>query len=142
MKNKSISIPAGMLFKKFYCHKCGERLSKHPIVRTVKCGDPEYQKHKYHRAVYYVGDAIEVREFNHFKCPTCENVIHYNEQLIVRRIQKLLEKQTLSEEEIERNLQQAKKHLKRKRRIRNILVGALALISILLISYIAIKYAN
>ena len=41
MKNQSASIPMGMVFGKFYCPDCGERLVKHPRKRVVRSGNPD-----------------------------------------------------------------------------------------------------
>ena len=85
MKNKSVSILIGMVTKKFYCHKCGERLSKHPKTRTVKPGDPDYRKHnRINHRTHMIGD-VEVTEYD-FQCPACGNVIEYDEQCVIGKI--------------------------------------------------------
>lgn len=99
MKNKSFSIPIGMVIKKFYCHKCGERLTKRANTRTVKPGESDYKKYnKISRRTYMIGD-VEVTEYD-FQCPSCGNIIGYDEQCLVRKIQKRLRKNILSKDEI------------------------------------------
>ena len=99
MKNKSVSIPVGMVIKKFYCHKCGERLRKHPQTRIVKPGDPDYRKHsRINRRIQMIG-AVEVTEYN-FRCPACENFMEYRAQCVVRKMQKKLRKNILTDEEL------------------------------------------
>ena len=46
MKGKSWSIPVGMIFKKHYCHHCGNKLEKEKNHRIVSKDDVDY--YKYH----------------------------------------------------------------------------------------------
>ena len=89
MKNRSVSIPIAMVTKKFYCHKCGEQLSKNSKTRTVKPEDPDYIKHnRINHRTHMIGD-VEVTEYV-FQCPSCGNIIEYDEQCVIGEIQKLL----------------------------------------------------
>lgn len=92
------SVPGGMVFKKHYCHKCGERLQKNPNKRLVSRNDPDYGSYRIGR-FYSTGD-IEVTEYN-FLCPNCGNIIEYDEQVVIGKIQKKLGCDTLSESQIE-----------------------------------------
>lgn len=120
MKNKSASIPMGMVFCKFYCPDCGERLVKHPRKRVVRRGDPDYRE--YRRRSGWVGD-IEVTEYD-FKCPCCEKITSYDDQRVIAVIQKDLGKKTLSPVEMTKHAQQAEAKIERKTKITNVLVGA------------------
>ena len=92
----------GMVTKKFYCHKCGERLGKHPKTRTLSPGDSDYRKHnRINHRTHMIGD-VEVTEYD-FQCPACGNVIEYDEQCVIGKIQKQLRKNILSDEEVFNN---------------------------------------
>ncbi len=78
------SIPFGMIFKKMYCHKCGERLVKNKYSRIILKGDPEYKIYK--RGYFGEGKVIQYK-YN-YKCPKCGNVIEYKNQKEISKIQK------------------------------------------------------
>ena len=138
MKNKSVSIPMGMVTKKFYCHKCGERLGKHPKTRTLSPGDPDYRKHnRINRKTHIIGD-IEVTEYD-FQCPACKNVIEYDEQCVVRKIQKQLRKNILSDEEVLNNRGKVKDLMNRNAKVFKVIFSVVALAVIGLILYSKIK---
>ena len=137
MKNKSVSIPIGMVTKKFYCHKCGERLCKYPNTRTVKPGDPDYRKHSKINHLHMVGD-VEVTEYD-FRCPACENIIEYDEQRVVGKIQKQLSKNILSDEELLNNRGKAEDLMNRNAKIFTAIFIAVALAFVGLIGYLKIK---
>ena len=138
MKNKSVSIPMGMVTKKFYCHKCGERLGKHPKTRTLSPGDPDYRKHsRINRKAHMIGD-IEVTEYD-FQCPACKNVIEYDEQCVVRKIQKQLRKNVLSDEEVLNNRGKVEDSMNRNAKVFKVIFSVVALAVIGLILYSKIK---
>ena len=137
MKNKSVSIPIGMVTKKFYCHKCGERLCKYPNTRTVKPGDPDYRKHSKINHLHMVGD-VEVTEYD-LRCPACENIIKYDEQRVVGKIQKQLSKNILSDEELLNNRGKAEDLMNRNAKIFKAIFIAVALVFVGLIVYLKIK---
>ena len=115
MKNKKSTMPAGMLFKRF-CHHCGTRLEKCANTRTVKPGDSDYKEHRRigtHRT-RFIGD-VEVTEYTGYECPNCKNQIAYDEQIIISNIQKKLGKKVLSEEEIIKEEDRAKRKIKNKK---------------------------
>ena len=137
MKNKSVSIPMGMVTKKFYCHKCGERLGKHPKTRTLSPGDPDYRKHnRINHRTHMIGD-VEVTEYD-FQCPACGNIIEYDEQCVIGKIQKQLDKSTLSEEEIRNNRGKAEETMDRNAKVFKVIftITALAIIGLILYSKI------
>ena len=137
MKNKQTSIPIGMLTKKFLCHKCGERLSKHPKTRLVKRGDPDYEKYNRIGHARMIGD-VEVTEYD-FQCPSCGNITEYGEQCVIEKIQKTLDKSILSEEEISEHKANAKEEIDKKAKIFHIFFIASTCAIAALILYFAIK---
>ena len=139
MKNKSTSIPVGMLTKKFDCHKCGERLSKHPKTRIVKRGDPDYKKYNHIGHTHIIGSGdVEVTEYD-FQCPSCGNITEYGEQCVIEKIQKKLDKAILSEGEILDHKAAAKEQIDKKAKIFHILFIAITCAVAALILYFAIK---
>ena len=137
MKNKSSSIPLAVLIKKFYCHKCGERLKRNPITRTIKRGDPEYRKHSRRGHSHVIGD-IELTEYS-FICPSCNQIVEYDEQLIIDRIQKNVSRHVVSQTEIDENIESATKSLKRKRKITNIIVGTFIVALVIFVFYMWLR---
>lgn len=140
MKNKSTSIPVAMLTKKFYCHKCGERLTRHPKTRIVKRGDPDYKKFNRIGHARIIGD-VEVTEYD-FQCPSCGNITEYGEQCVIEKIQKTLDKNILSEGEILDHKAAAKEQIDKKAKIFHILFIAITCAVAALILYFAIKSGN
>ena len=134
MENRSVSIPFGMVFGKFYCHKCGARLKKHPVKRTVRPGDPDYKEHSKTGKMFMVGD-VEVTEYD-FRCPQCEHEIVYKDQRMVAKIQKNLGKKVLTEEEINEHTQAAKALLARDATICKILFAVAFLALSMLVFYL------
>ena len=137
MKNKSVSIPMGMVTKKFYCHKCGERLGKHPKTRTLSPGDPDYRKYNRINHKHRIGD-IEVTDYD-FQCPACKNVIEYDEQCVVRKIQKQLRKNILSNEEVLNNRGKVEDSMNRNAKVFKVILSVVALAVTGLILYSKIK---
>ena len=79
----TVSIPVAMLFKKYYCHKCGERLKRQKVTETLNPGDPGYKAaqndiHDHHTFIGTSG-TISVTEYV-FLCPTCNTTITFKEQ--------------------------------------------------------------
>lgn len=137
MKNKSTSIPVAMLIKKFYCSRCGERLVKNPKTRTIRRGDPDYKEHSRIGHSHIIGD-VEVTEYD-FKCPSCGNITKYDEQCVIEKIQKKLDKTILSEGEILDHKADAKDQINKKTKIFNIIFTAITLAVLALILYFQIK---
>ena len=105
MKGKSWEIPAGMVFGKFYCSKCGARLQKEKTHRVVTKDDKDYYQYqdwgKFPRREW---DTYEYR----FKCPSCGARIAYDEQCIIKRIQKKNNRAVLSSAEIRKSYKECK----------------------------------
>ena len=84
-----------------------------------------------------IGD-IEVTEYD-FQCPACKNVIEYDEQCVVRKIQKQLRKNILSDEEVLNNRGKAEDSMDRNAKIFKVIFSLVALAVIGLILYSKIK---
>ncbi len=99
---KSVSMPAGMMFRKCYCHKCGERLEKNRVTRLIPPDSPEFKKHARvgGKRVAPIGD-FEVTECNSYRCPNCGNVIDYHKQITICKIQKKYKQNILYKSTIE-----------------------------------------
>ena len=137
MKNRSYTSPMGMLTKKFYCHKCGERLIRNARTRTIKRGDPDYKKHSRVGRMHLIGD-VEFTEYD-FKCPACGNIIEYDEQCVIGKIQKQLRKNILSDEEVLHNRGKAEDSINRNAKIFKVIFSVVALALIGLFIYSKIK---
>ncbi len=137
MKNKSVSIPLGMVFKRFYCHKCGERLVKEPKKRIVTPKDHDYREHNSIGHMNMIGD-IEVTEYD-FKCPSCGNTIKYDEQCVIGKIQKKLDKKELYEQDIEENKEETENKIKRNKKIYKFVLGIITAIIVGVVVYFEIK---
>ena len=133
MSNKAVSVPIGMLLKKFYCHKCGEHLKKCSKTRTVTPGDPDYREHSSINRTHMVGD-IELTEYD-FECPVCGNIVDYEEQRIIGKIQKRLGKKLLSEDEISDNRVNVKYKTYRNEKIKKVIFTAIFIVVFALIIY-------
>lgn len=141
MENKILSIPFGMLipmvFGKFYCHKCGERLKRNPVKRTVKPGDPDYFEHnKIGRGKVMIGD-VEVTEYD-LKCPNCGHCIGYDAQRIVAKIQKKLSKKTLTDRDLQEHTAEAKAKMARETAILSAVLAVVVLLAIFVLAYFGI----
>ena len=123
MGSKTVSIPAGMVFRKFYCHKCGQKLQRAARTFTVRPGDPDYKKYAIHknglRITFFPGD-VQVTEYD-FCCPDCHHVTGYREQQIIAHIQKKVGARVLSQSEILTWKDSAEVAVDRKKRIGKLL---------------------
>lgn len=135
MKGKSYSIPVGMVFKKYYCSKCGGKLKKEQTHRVVTKEDKDYyQYQRYNTFPRYDQDVYDYR----FMCPSCEKRISFTEQCIIERIQKKCQNKILSSTEIKENYNKCKQADNKRVLVRNILVTLFAnLICFSLIFFLA-----
>ena len=97
-KGYKITIPAGMLFRKMFCHKCGAELKKEKITKCYKKGEQGYSSH------FFRWRALGMSELSRthyiYKCPNCNALIDYKDQRIVAKKQKLLNKKILNESDL------------------------------------------
>ncbi len=138
MQGKSYSIPFGMKFKKYYCHKCGSKLLRKQTHRVVSKDDPDY--YKYQNRNEFPRRDWDVYEYC-FVCDKCNYHIAYSEQEVIRSIQKKYRSKILSKDKINKHYQTFKKRNNLKRIITNILVTSICLIIIFffMIAYYQIK---
>jgi len=134
--NKSYSIDVAMTTRAFYCHKCGEQLRKNPRTRIVKRGDPDYRRYSRRGHTQFFGD-VEVTEYD-FKCPSCNRITKPDEQYVIEKIQKALGTRTLTEADVVRNEQAARKAIARKKRITDIIVKVVFIIAVAAALYFAL----
>lgn len=96
-KGRESTISLGMIFRKMYCQKCGNILSKKRISNTYKKGDPNYSNDILGHATIGM-DRIE-RVYYIYHCPRCGLELTYDEQCVVAKKQKKLKNKILSEDE-------------------------------------------
>lgn len=97
MNGKSVSLPLGMVFKKYHCAKCGAKLEKEKTHRVVTKDDPDY--FRYHSYGKFPRRDYDVYDYR-FRCPDCGARVSYNEQCILAGIQKKQGHAVLSSSEI------------------------------------------
>ena len=68
MPGYSYGIPTGMVFKKYYCSRCGNKLIKEKNHRIVSKEDVDY--YHYHEIGTFPKYDHSVYSY-HFKCPNC-----------------------------------------------------------------------
>ena len=140
---KQISIPTGMLLKKYYCHKCGNKLEKLSYTNTIAPGDPDYLKYSYtriggkHRFTF---GKIEHTEIRNFMCPHCNEIILYDEQKIIAKVQKQLDKHILAEFELQANREKAEASIRRNGILLKVLSGVATVVIVALALYFGTKY--
>lgn len=105
MKGKSWSIPAGMIFRRYHCAKCGAKLEKEKTHRVVTKEDKDY--YQYHDAGTFPRHDYDVYGYR-FKCPSCNARVSYDEQCVIRQIQKKQSSRVLSAGEIKSNYKECK----------------------------------
>lgn len=88
-----IKIPVGMLFKKMYCFKCGNKLDRKEIRRIIKKGDPNYSNDIMGHSTIGM-DRKEQVEYIYI-CPNCHLEITYKEQCVISDKQKESHKKIL-----------------------------------------------
>lgn len=78
-----VSIPIAMIFKKYYCHKCGERLKRQKVTQVLNPGDPGYVAARRQVMDNYeiLGKPGSVSVIHYvFACPACRATITFDEQ--------------------------------------------------------------
>ena len=134
MKNRTSEFDLAMVTRKFYCHKCGDRLARHARTRTIKRGDPDYREHSTFGTKQVIGD-IELTEYD-FKCLTCNRIINSDEQYVIERMQKMLGKHLLTDEEFAENEEKARAAIAKKRKTTDIVVKAVSITVALLVLFL------
>ena len=96
-KGYESTISLGMLFKKMYCHKCGNLLKRKKISNIYKKGESNYSNYVLGHATIGM-DRIE-KVYYIYHCPDCGSEITYEDQCIIAKKQKLLNKKILDQNE-------------------------------------------
>lgn len=133
---KSTSMPAGMPFRKCYCHKCGERLKKNYVTRIIPPRSPEFKKHAWvgNKKVAPIGN-FELTKCNSYICPNCGNVIDYYEQITISKIQKKYKNKILHESTVKSDWAEFKAKTDRNKKIIEYLFLCLMLLALGLLYY-------
>jgi predicted RNA-binding Zn-ribbon protein involved in translation (DUF1610 family) len=97
-KGHEIKIPAGMVFRKMYCHMCEIRLGKYKVTNEYKKGEKGY-RYTMGAGIAIGMDRVAVSTFI-YKCPNCGHEITYDDQCVIAKIQKKLKKKVLTQDEI------------------------------------------
>lgn len=106
MKGKQVSIPVGMVFLKYRCSKCSARLGRERTYRLVTPLDHDY--YQFHEVGTFPQRNYDVYSYR-FRCPSCNARIAYQEQGIIKRIQKKLGRAQLTPAEIREHYKACKK---------------------------------
>lgn len=122
-----------MLTRKFYCHRCGEKLGRQTRKRMVMRGDPDYKNHSHH-SMHTVGD-IEVTEYDFF-CSNCNQTTDYDKQDLIAYIQKKTGQRILAQSEIDAMLPQANAHMDKKATWGKILFWTIGIALMILVMYL------
>lgn len=88
-------IPAGMVFRKMFCHKCGAQLKKEKITEIYKKGDQEYSNRILGHTT--LGMSEISKSYYIYKCTKCGAKINYDNQCVIAKKQKRLKKKILNE---------------------------------------------
>ena len=96
-KGYEFTAPLGMLFRKMYCHKCGNKLKKKKESRIFRKGEPGYSNDILGQSTIGM-DRIEKAWYVYW-CPDCNTKITYGEQCIIAKEQKKQKKKILKEDE-------------------------------------------
>lgn len=85
----------GMIFRKMYCHKCGQRLKREKVIVIYKKGDVGFTDDVNGEPV--VGMTEKSVSSYIYKCPNCNATITYSKQREIAKIQKHQKKIILDE---------------------------------------------
>lgn len=105
MNGKSWSMPFGMIFGNYHCAKCGAKLQKEKTHRVVSKDDKDY--YQYHDHGSFPRLDYDVYDYR-WRCPSCEARSSYEEQCILKRIQKRRGHFVLSSSEIKEHYHECK----------------------------------
>lgn len=131
-------IDVGMLFGKFYCRRCGERLKREESTCTVKKGDSDYERVRRLGRTRMIGD-VQYTTYR-FRCYGCDESIGLDEQRLVKRVQKRLGKRILTDEEYGALRSDAVRAEARKRSATDIIVKAAFIAIVIAVGYFSVKY--
>lgn len=104
MNAETYTIQPGMWLCNYHCHQCGTKLKREKTHRVVTKEDSDY--YRFHKVGTFPLRDYDVYEYC-FKCPSCRKRISYNEQRIIKRIQKKQGSFMLSPSQIKRDYKEA-----------------------------------
>lgn len=119
LNGKSFSIPFGAL-RKSYCSKCGEKLKTERTHRVVTKDDKDY--YRYHDIGRFPQRDYDVYDYR-YMCPSCQARISFEEQRIIRKIQKRNNKRVLSSYEMKNDYEECKAKCSRNALITSIITS-------------------
>ena len=94
-RGSETKIPAGMIFKKMFCHKCGAPLKKEKITEVYKKGNVGYSNKILGHSTLGMSEISKSHYI--YKCTNCDSKIDYDRQCVIAKKQKLLKKKILNE---------------------------------------------
>ncbi|MBQ3506585.1 MAG: hypothetical protein IJA89_07440 [Clostridia bacterium] len=97
-KGYETNIPAGMVFRKMYCHRCAMCLERQKEINTYKKGEAGFSPFLGGSSTIGMNEK-QVTTFI-YKCPNCGHEITYDNQCVIAKIQKKLKKTVLNQDEI------------------------------------------
>ena len=110
-------FPKGNPFKAHRCHNCGGKLTQKYSTRTITPDNPEYDSRvSFGERFRYPKRNITVTD-RFYICKDCGADISYDDQVLVEYVQKSAMRHRLSDEEITRELEDAKRWKKKRDRI-------------------------
>ena len=89
-------ISIGMLIRKMYCSKCGNRLNRTKVSNLWHKGEEGYQSHILGHQTIGMDKIVKTSYI--YKCPNCGNITTYDEQKLISKKQKECKSKILSED--------------------------------------------
>ena len=85
-KGYELTMPAGMFFRKMYCHKCGNKLKRKKETHVFRKGEKDYSNKILGHSTIGM-DEIE-KSYYMYVCPNCNSKITYSEQCVIAKEQR------------------------------------------------------
>ena len=95
-KGYESKIHAGMVFKRMYCHKCGNKLKIKKISKVYKRGDPEFSPILGGTMMTIGMDRVQRSHFI-YRCANCNTDTTYDEQCVIATRQKRAKRRILED---------------------------------------------
>ena len=118
-------MPYGMVFGKFHCAKCGAKLEKEKTHRVVTKEDKDY--YQYHDLGTFPERDYDVYGYR-FKCPSCNARVSYDEQCVIKEIQKKQDSLVLSAGEIKSNYKECRRQRDKRILCNSIMIPLLSIL--------------
>lgn len=136
-------IPYRMIFKKFYCHKCGKVLKKHKTKDIyVEEKDTIVSFTGLSLNITFKPETIVHQTTYSFKCFDCHIITSYDDQDEINEIQKKLGKKILNQNELNDplNIEDATKKITKRKLIRKICFICFVVLLCIVSVYLKLKY--